>query len=53
MTHLICRALLQVLFLVFAGLILVICAVQVFYLVIADRAYRKSLFGREFAKQER
>ena len=53
MTHLICRALLGVLFLLFAGVILVICAVQVCYLLIVDKAYRKDLFEREFGKQER
>jgi hypothetical protein len=53
MTHTICHALLRVLFLVFAGLILVICAVQVCYLVIVDKAYRKDLFEREFGKRER
>jgi len=53
MTHLICRALLRVLFLVFAGLILVICAVQVLYLIAVDEAYRKDLFERELGKRGR
>jgi hypothetical protein len=38
---------------VFAGLILVICAVQASYLAIVDKAYRKNLFEREFGKRER
>jgi len=53
MTHTICHALLRVLFLVFAGLIALICAAQVLYLVIVDKAYRKDLFARGFAKPER
>jgi hypothetical protein len=53
MTHTICHALLRVLFLVFAGLIAVICAAQVCYLVIVDKDYRKDLFERELGKPER
>jgi Ni,Fe-hydrogenase I cytochrome b subunit len=53
MTHSICHALLRVLFLLFAGVILVICVAQAFYLVIVDKEYRKDLFERELGKPER
>jgi hypothetical protein len=53
MTHTICHAALRALFLVFAGLMLVICVVQVCYLVIVDAALRNDLLERVFGKPER
>jgi hypothetical protein len=53
MTHPICHALLRALFVLFAGLILAICAVQACYLVIVDEELRNDLFEHVFGKPER
>jgi hypothetical protein len=52
MTHPICHAALRVLFLLFVGVIAVICAVQVCYLAIVDTALRNDLFALVFGKPE-
>ena len=53
MTHLVCQALLQVLFILYVGLIAVIFVGQACYLAIVDVECRKDLLEFVFGKQER
>ena len=51
--HLLASLVLQVLFLVLAGVIVVICVGQALCLAAVDKAYRKSLFGSASDKRKR